>query len=292
MKTILVIGASGYLGSSIVEHLRKRHKVIAAFNQRVVRFPGISHFIYLLSERDYMKRMISLVKPDVIIYAAGLTDFMECATKPQLAEAVNSFGPVVIAAAADTVPHRFVFLSTGYVYDGKKGNFLESDVVLPQTVYGKSKLAGENYVRSKLLSYSILRFSPIYGLGSIYHQSVFDQIRTKLQRGLTVELSETEVHSFLSMTVALDAIDWVVTHETQSRTYNLGGLTKLSWFEFGRIVAESFGFDPSLVVPGKGSFDEPVDFSLNGSEIVRQLKIDPLILEQGLDLLKQQLIRR
>ncbi len=274
-----------------MEHLRKRHKVIAAFNRNVIRFPGVSHFMYMLAERDYMKRMVTLVKPDVIIYCAGVSDFMECATKPQIAEAVNSFGPVVIAAAADSLAHRFIFISTSYVYDGRKGNFIESDVVAPQTIYGKSKLAGENYVRSKLVSYTILRFSPVFGVGSIYHQSLFDKIRLKLQRGQPVELADKEVHSFLSLDIALKAIEWAATIETQNRTYNLGGLTKLSWFEFGKVFAQSFGFDPNLIIPGKGSFEDDVDFSLNGSELVRQLQIDPLILEQGLDLLKQQLIR-
>lgn len=291
MKTILVVGASGFIGSNVVAHLRKRHKVIAAFNKNVIRFPGVSHYIYMLNERDYMKRMLTLVRPDVIVYCAGVTDFMECATKPQAAEAVNSFGPVVIAGAADASVQRFIFLSTAYVYDGRKGNFIESDVVLPQTVFGKSKLAGENYVRSKLLNYSILRFSPIYGLGSIFHRSQFDNIRIKLARGEKVELATNEVHSFLSMEVALKAIEWTVTSETLNRTYNLGGLTKLSWFDFGSAIAQSFGFDPSLVVPTHGQFEDEVDFSLNGSEIVRQLQIDPLILEQGLDLLKQQLVR-
>lgn len=287
----MVIGASGFLGSSIVNHLRKRHKVIAAFNRNIIRFPGVSHFMYLFSDRDYMKRLISLLKPDVIIYCAGLTDFVECARKPRIAEAVNSFGPVVISAASDTVQHRFVFLSSSYVYDGRKGNFVEGDVVLPQTVYGKNKLAGENYVRGKFLSYTILRFAPIFGVGSIYHPSLFDRIRTRLERGMKVELPKNELHSFLSVQVALQAIEWAATAETVNKTYNLGGLTKLSMYDFGVAVAESLGFDPGLVVETRGNFEGEVDFSVNGSELVRQLQIDPLVLEQGLDLLKQQLVR-
>jgi dTDP-4-dehydrorhamnose reductase len=290
MKTVLVIGASGFMGSNIVNHLRKRHRVVAAFNRNIIKYPGLSHYMYVLNDRDYMKRMITIVKPDVIIYCAGINDFVECHKKPRVAEAVNSFGPVVISAASDTVPHRFVFLSSAYVYDGRKGNFSEGDVVLPQTGYGKSKLAGENYVRSKFLSYTILRFSPVFGIGSIYHPSLFDRIRIRLERNERVELAKNEVHSFLSMGIALRAVEWAVTGETTNKTYNLGGLTKLSWFDFGVMVAESLGLDSSLVVPAKGNFDEDVDFSLNGSELVRTLQIDPLILEQGLDLLKQQMV--
>ncbi|MEW6055439.1 MAG: sugar nucleotide-binding protein [Bdellovibrionota bacterium] len=292
MKTILVIGASGFIGSNVVNYLRKRHKVVAAFSRNILRFPGVSHFLYTLNDRDYMKRMIMLVKPDVIIYCAGVTDFVECAKKPRVAEAVNSFGPVVVAGASDTISHRFIFLSSAYVYDGRKGNFSEGDVVLPQTNFGKGKLAGENYVRSKFLTSTILRLSPVFGLGSLYHPSPFDRIRIKLERGQQVELPQNEIHSFLSINVALQAIEWAATSETQNRTYNLGGLTKLSWYEFGLLIAESFGFDPNLIVARPGQFDTEVDFSLNGSDLVRQLQIDPLILEQGLDLLKQELVCR
>ena len=291
MKTILVIGASGFMGSNVVNYLRKRHRVVAAFNRHIVKYPGVSHYMYTLSDRDYMKRMVTIVKPDVIVYCAGVTDFVDCHKRPRVAEAVNSFGPVVVSAASDTVPHRFIFLSTAYVYDGRKGNFSEGDVVLPQTAFGKSKLAGENYVRSKFISYTILRFSPVFGIGSIYHPSAFDRIRMKLERGERVELPKNEIHSFLSMNIALRAIEWAATGETSNHTYNLGGLTKLSWYELGVMVADSLGLDTNLVVPSKGNFEDEVDFSLNGSELVRLLQVDPLVLEQGLDLLKQQLVR-
>ena len=291
MKTILVIGASGFVGSNLVNHLRKNYRVIAAFNKNIVKFPGVSHYMFLLNDRDYMKRMISILRPDAIVYCAGVNDFLECAKKPQLAEAVNAFGPVVISSASDTIQHRFIYLSSAHVYDGRKGNFSESDVVLPQTVLGKSKLAGENYVRGKSLNYTIFRFSPLFGLGSIHHPSFFDRIRMKLERGQKVELPTNEVHSFLSIEVALKAIEWAAVSETQNKTYNLGGLTKLSWYDFGILIAQTLGMDPTLVVPSKGQFDEDVDFSLNGSELIKQLEIDPLILEQSLDLFKQQLIR-
>lgn len=287
----MVVGASGFLGSNIVEHFRKKHRVIAAFNRNLLKFPGVSHCMYTLSDRDYMKRLILLSKPDVIIYCAGINDFLECAKFPQLAEAVNGYGPVFLSAAADTIPHRFIYLSSAYVYDGKKGNYNEIDVVLPDTHFGKGKLAGENYVRSKCLNYTILRFAPIFGIGSIYHQSMFDKLRHKLQMGQSMELPQNEVHSFLSINVALKAIEWAATQETRNHAYNLGGLTKISSYEFGVSVAESLGFDSRNVLPGKSQFEGDVDFSLNGSELVRQLEIDPLILEQGLDLLKQQLIR-
>lgn len=292
MRTIMVIGANGFLGASIVNHFRKKHKVIATFNRNILRFPGVTHFNYNLSDRDYMKRIITLTKPDTIIYCAGVNDFLECARNPRLSEAVNAYGPVVLASASDTVQHRFIYLSSAYVYDGRRGNYLETDVVLPQSAYGKNKLAGENYVRSKFMTYTVVRFSPVYGLGTIYHPSQFDEIRMKLQKGERVELPQNEMHSFLSVDIAMKGLEWIIMQESRNRTYNLGGLTKVTWFDFGTILAETFGFDPTLIVPAKGSFEEDVDFSLNGTDLVKLSQIDPLILEQGFDLLKQQLIRR
>ena len=114
----------------------------------------------------------------------------------------------------------------------------------------------------------------------------------KLQRGERVELPQNEMHSFLFVDIAMRGLEWVITQESRNRTYNLGGLTKVTWFDFGKLIAESFGFNPDLVMPAKGNFEEDVDFSLNGTDLVRLSQVDPLIMEQGLDLLKQQLIRR
>ncbi len=292
VKTVYVVGASGFVGSNLVNHLRKRHRVIAGYHQHLLKIDGVSQSLYLLTDRDYMKRVFTLYQPDVIIYCAGVNSFVDCARWPKLADAVNTFGPVLISSALDQIEARFVYLSSAFVYDGRHGNFLESDVNIASTAFGKTKSAGENYARSKFISSTILRLSPMIGLGSIFHLSMFDKIRMKLARKERVELPENEVHSFLLIDTALKAIEWVIENETVNRTYNLGGLTKLSWYEYGVSLAESFGFDPSLVIPAQGNFEGRVDFSLNSSEFVKQLEFETLPLEQSFDLLKQQMIRR
>ncbi len=291
VKTIMVVGASGFLGSNLVQFLRKRYKVIAAFNKNIIPLPGVTHTIYSVSDRDYMKRVFANLRPDAIIYCAGVTDFLECAKKPQMAEAVNTLGAVSISSYGDNVPHRLIFVSSPFVFDGKKGNYSENDVTNPETQYGKSQLAGSNIILSKVSTYTIFRFAPFIGKGSIYHPSAIDKIRIRLQRGDRVELPDNEFHNFLSIDVAMKAIEWAATQETRNETYHLGGLTKVSWFEMGQILAEKFKMDPNLVVPGKGNFEHGGDFSLNGTDLIKQLEIDPLVLEKSLDLFKESLIR-
>lgn len=287
----MVVGASGFLGSNLVQFLRKRHKVIAAFNKNIIPLPGVTHTIYNLTDRDYMKRVFGLLKPDVIIYCAGLTDFMECARKPRVAEAVNTLGAVSLSSYADNVPHRLIYISSSYVFDGKKGNYAEHDMTNPETQFGISQLAGGNIILSKVSMYTIFRFSPLIGKGSIFHPGAIDRIRIKLQKGERVELPDNEIHSFLSVDVAMKAIEWAATQETRNEIYNLGGLTKVSWYDMGKILAERFKMDPNLIVPGKGNIEHGGDFSLNGTELIKQLEIDPLVLEKSLDLFKESLVR-
>lgn len=292
MSTIMVIGATGFLGSNIVLHLRKKHKVIALFRRQVIRYEGVNTFHYSFDDIDYMKRLMAILKPGIIIYASGVNDLMECHLKPQLADAANSLGPVFFLDAAHAVPHRYIYLSTSYIFDGRKGSYQESDLPMTETTFGKSKLAGENYVRSKAQSYTVFRCSPVYGMGSTLHPSFTDRLRNDLAAGKRHELPENENHSFLYIDTLLESLDWVIQNESKNEVYHLAGLTKLSTYEFGVEFAQKFGFDPKLVVPNRGIFKDSsfLDFSLNASRFVKASQINPLVLEKGFDLLQKKLI--
>ena len=293
MATIMVVGASGYIGSNIVTALRKEHRVIALFRKEVMRYPGLSHFVYSFEDKDYLKRLMQILKPDFVIYAAGMTDMMDCHKRAKMAEAVNSLGPVVFTAAGETVHSRFIYLSTPYVFDGKRGSYSEVDVVLSETTMGKTKLAGENYVRGKAQNYTVLRCSPIYGLGSYMHPSFTDKLRMTVSRGERYELPENEHHSFLYVGVLMDALRWIIKNEAVNETYHLGGLTKLSTYEFGQDLCRKLGLDAGLLVPTRGHFPDTafLDFSLNSSKFVKNSQVDTLVLEQGLDLFQKLLVR-
>jgi dTDP-4-dehydrorhamnose reductase len=292
MATVMVVGANGFLGSNIVEGLKNEHKVIALFRKEIMRFKGVSHFTYGIEDRDYLKRLMQILKPDFVIYAAGMNDFMECHLKEKVAEAVNTLGPVVFMGAAETISTRFIFISNSYVFDGSKGSYVEDDVVMADTTMGKTRLGGENYVRNKAQIYTILRCSPVLGIGSYSHTSLFDKMRIALSRGERFELPENEIHSFLSAETLLNAINWIIKNESANETYHLGGLTKLSTFEFGQDLAKSLGLDAKLIIPTRGTFQNKdfLDFSLDSSKFVTNSQIDTLVLEQCLDLFQQKLI--
>ena len=293
MNTVMVVGGTGFLGSNLINHLRKKFKVIAFFRKQIIRYEGTTHFVYSFDDRDFVKRVISIMKPSAMIYCSGINDMLECHKRPNVADAVHSLGPVFFGTACETLPHRIIYLSSSYVYDGKKGSYTESDLVMPETTLGKSKLAGENYIRAKLPIYTIFRLAPVIGIGTPYHPTAIDRLRQALSLGHRHELPENENHSFVSLNVVLDAVEWVLSNETTNELYNLGGLTKLSTYDLGVEIAKKLKLDPALITPGRGIFKDSsfLDFSLNATKFVKSSKINSLVLEESLDLLKKQLIR-
>jgi len=113
---------------------------------------------------DAVAAHVKRVQPDVVIHAAAFTDVDGCETQEETAMAVNSEGTRNVAAACHDCGARLIYYSTDYVFDGQAEEaYTEDDLPNPQTVYGRSKLAGERAVAAALEEYAIMRISWVYG---------------------------------------------------------------------------------------------------------------------------------
>lgn len=207
-----------------------------------------------------------------------------------------AIAPINVLTAAEIIQPKFIFLSNSYVFEGSKGNYHEDDNVLPDTQMGKCKLRTENFIRGKSLNYVIIRSSPVIGRGNGFNYSLLDKIRMKLAAGETVELSQQETHSFASVYGLSEVIQNVIDSGIKNKILHYGGLTKVSNYEFGMKLCQSFGLDEKKIVPmstGESKASNALfDFSLNSSETVKLFKIKPLLLEQSFDLLKEHFLIR
>lgn len=260
--------------------------------------PGVTFLPFNLDNRNWVKRVSYMAQPDVVIFAAGNSDKDWAEANARAAEQTHSGGAATLANATDMMQPRFIYLSTPYVFDGSRGNYHESDTVLPSTVYGRMKLGGENVVRSKCLNYVILRSSPLFGRGNGLNLSFLDHLRRNLSLKNRVEISHRELHNFASITGLCNLIVRLIDSGVRNRILHYGGLTKITYFEFAKLFAERFGFDSSLIsfkaMPHrKGNIlheTPPLDFSLNCTQATETLKIKPLLLEESFDLIEKQLI--
>ncbi|KUE90279.1 dTDP-4-dehydrorhamnose reductase [Cupriavidus necator] len=136
VPTILVTGSNGQVGFELRRSLAPLGNVVALDRT------GCD-----LSRPDEVRRVVRDCRPDVIVNPAAYTAVDKAETEVDLAFAINGTAPGILAEEAKALGSLLVHYSTDYVFDGTKdGAYVESDAVNPQSVYGKSKLAGEQAI--------------------------------------------------------------------------------------------------------------------------------------------------
>lgn len=150
---ILVLGGNGQLGQEIVR----------AGAVQSVSIKTLSHGELDITDGDGVAAALADVKADLIVNAAAYTKVDLAEANVVEAQRANEIGPAVLARACANAQLPLVHVSTDYVFDGqKKGGYVESDAVRPINVYGRTKAAGEEGIRSALEHYVILRTSWLY----------------------------------------------------------------------------------------------------------------------------------
>ena len=151
MKLFLT-GGKGMLGRTLQRHLRQHELFIADLPEvDITDGPGV-------------ERAVAAFKPDVIIHCAAMTQVDACEADPDAAYRMNALGSAQIALAAARHGARLIAISTDYVFDGLLDRpYHEYDAPAPRTVYGASKLAGEEAVLRHCPDHTILRIAWLYG---------------------------------------------------------------------------------------------------------------------------------
>ncbi len=149
---VLVTGATGQIGWELARTLMPLGEVVTP-----------EHGQCDLSRPESLGALVDAVRPDVIVNAAAYTAVDKAEQEPDLAMTINAAAPAALAAAAHRRGALLVHYSTDYVFDGtKSGPYLEEDPPCPASVYGRSKLAGEEAVRASGADHLILRTSWVY----------------------------------------------------------------------------------------------------------------------------------
>ena len=154
------------LGVDLYETLGEEYEVVGL---DIKDFPSTSLPSPSLHKVDItdghgLRKLFHQLASDFVIHTAAYTDVDGCEENPDRAHMVNALGTRNIALICQKKNIPLVYVSTDFVFDGKKNHpYTELDEPHPLNVYGKSKLAGENYVRSFLERYFIVRTSWLYG---------------------------------------------------------------------------------------------------------------------------------
>ena len=170
MKTILLTGKNGQVGWELQRTLATLGKVVALDVAELD-----------LTNPAAIRQAVRSIRPSIIVNPAAYTAVDKAESEPELAQAVNGDAPGILAEEARVLGAWMVHYSTDYVFDGEKqGAYQESDAPNPQSVYGKTKLAGEEAVRAAGGNHLVFRTSWVYG--SRGHNFMLTMLRLARER--------------------------------------------------------------------------------------------------------------
>ena len=222
---ILLIGNNGQVGYELQQTLAPLKPVI-----------GLDRTRLDLTDADAIRRIIRDTKPSVIVNAAAYTAVDKAESEPELAFTVNAIAPGVMAEEAARLDVPLIHYSTDYVFDGRKTSpYVESDATNPQSVYGKSKLAGEQAIQAVDLPHLILRTSWVYGSrGKNFLLTMLRLAREREELKVVADQmgTPTSCRSIANATaIMLDGWD-----EGKSGTYHLTCAGETSWHGFAQAI--------------------------------------------------------
>lgn len=235
---IFVTGRDGQIARSLREAAADAGDVVMGFGAR----PSFD-----LARPESIAAAIEAFAPDLVVNAAAYTAVDRAESEPELAFAINRDGAGAVAVAAVKVGAAVIQLSTDYVFDGAKaGPYVETDPTLPQSVYGRSKLEGEQAVAKAALRHIVLRTSWVYApFGANFVRTMLrlagEQDRLRVvgdQIGCPTYAPDIAV-AILSIGRRIRAGGW---RDAYAGVTHLAGPDAVSWCAFARkIIAKSGG---------------------------------------------------
>jgi len=230
---VLILGASGQLGSEFTNFLKDKVELYA-----------FSHNDLDILDYQKLLKKFEEISPDVVINFSAYTKVDQAEKEENLAYLVNAVGAKNVSYASFKVNAKVVYFSTDYVFDGLKGvPYNEFDEPNPISVYGRSKLAGEIYTKEHNPNHLILRISWLYGInGSNFVKTI---IRLAKEKGELRVVND----QFGSPTYTLDVVrqTWKLIQEDSVGLYHSSNLGQTTWFEFAKRIVEKLNLNAKVI---------------------------------------------
>lgn len=275
MERVLVIGANGFLGRKLLPLLSNTADVFAAD----LEIGGIDEkyrpFSLDITVPEKIDTFFDKIAPNLVINTAAMTNVDACEDNPALAMRINAEGPRNIARGVKRCGGRMIHISTDFVFDGTKGNYIETDVPSPISVYGQSKLNGEQYLLAADIPVWICRTSVLYGWPLVGQKDNFFSWGYKsLAAGKTLQIIKGQI----TTPTYIDDLAFFLSKIpifADNQIIHTAGPDSINRFDFLAKLCDIFDFNPNLVVPIEKLVQKaqrPADSSLNSHKL-RSLKI-------------------
>ena len=240
---ILITGSNGMLAHDLINALQERHDLILTTSKTLD-----------ITDKKQTIDYIRDKKPDIVINSAAYTDVDGCEENQDLAYSVNGEGVRNLALACRDIDCPLVHISTDYVFDGSATKPIREDGEIgPISVYGKSKLEGEQAIQDILDKYFIIRTAWLYGInGRNFPKTMLELAENHPE--ITVVYDEVGTPTYTPDLA--EGISQLIETDYYG-IYHLTNSGSCSWCEFARYIFEIAGKDVKVIPVTASEFARP-----------------------------------
>ncbi|MBC5625017.1 dTDP-4-dehydrorhamnose reductase [Clostridium sp. NSJ-49] len=237
---ILITGSNGQLGNELQRIIATGSAEIGEVSNEIKTSKVFALDVDKLdiTNLQQVKTVLSEVKPDVVINCAAATNVDGCESNQDLAFKINAIGPRNLAIVCEEIGAKLVQVSTDYVFSGVGERALtEFDLTAPYSVYGKTKLLGEEYVREFSSKYYIVRTAWLYGY--IGHNFVYTMMKLGNMKDEISVVNDQLGNPTHANDLAYEILKLIETEEYG--VYHCTGKGECSWYDFASEIMKLSG---------------------------------------------------
>lgn len=248
LKKIGVVGASGMLGTAILDQLKGQYRVFATSRHKGYEHPGIEWRLFDLLDSVKLAQWLKDTRPQIVIHCAAIVNVDACEKDIETALAVHAESAQVITDTISTWNGRLIYISSDAVFDGtKKSLYQEEDIPHPLSVYGHTKLQGERITLS--VPTGIVLRTTIFGWSLAPRPSFAEWVlrglveQTPLTMFTDVIFTPIYVSHFAEICIRLIEMSGL------TGLFHLSGCSILSKYDFAIKLGTHFGLSTQNIIP-------------------------------------------
>ena len=230
---IVILGANGQLGNEFKTFLKDKAEIFA-FDHKELDILDLSNLINKFFD----------LSPEIVINCAAYTKVDQAEKEKDFAYQINALGAKNVSFASLKVKAKVIYFSTDYVFDGAKNSpYTELDKPNPLSIYGKSKLFGEEFTKQVNPNHLILRISWLYGInGSNFVKTI---VRLAKEKGELKVVND----QIGTPTYTLDVVKqtWKLIQEDSVGLYHSTNIGQTTWFEFAQKIIKQLDLNAKVL---------------------------------------------
>jgi dTDP-4-dehydrorhamnose reductase len=262
-SVVWITGAGGLIGNYL---LRMAPQFASDCDSR-----GLARNDLELLDAVAVRKAFNEQRPDGVIHCAAMSKSPDCQAQPELARKINVEATARLAELASEIP--FVFYSSDLVFDGRKGNYIESDAVNPLGIYAETKVVAEKIVLANP-RHTVIRTSLNGGISPTGDRGFNEQMRHSWKAGQTLKLFADEFRCPIPAVVTA-RVTWELLSKGHTGLFHVAGSERLSRARMGKLIASRWPqLQPKFVVTSLEEYSgapRSPDTSLNCNKVQKLL---------------------